>query len=171
MEREGALIYCHPPFHVKPWICWSIAPTAPTMYLTFPSLRPVPAVRTLKAVLPRSCLMEKIYMGKANSKMGFKNKNCLILLSSSIQYGETGTKHYFFKMAVWWLTFSRGRKAGNQPWIGQRLDGAFSFLFLGLVLLLFSVHEINTSKCFLVFHLFISSINILSLKKGSNVCS
>lgn len=36
---------------------------------------------------------------------------------------------------------------------------------------LFSVREINTSKCFLVFHLFIPAINILSLKKGSNVCS
>lgn len=44
------------------------------MYLTFPSLRPVPAVRTLKAVLALSCLMEKIYMGKANSRMGFKKK-------------------------------------------------------------------------------------------------
>lgn len=36
---------------------------------------------------------------------------------------------------------------------------------------LFSVHEINTSKCFLAFHLFIPAINILSLKKGSNARS
>lgn len=125
MEREGALIYCHPPFHVKPWICWSIAPTAPTMYLTFPSLRPVPAVRTLKAVLPRSCLMEKIYMGKANSKMGFKNKNCLILLSSSTTIWRNWNKTLFLKngsMMIDILKRKKSRKpAMDRPEAGWRL--------------------------------------------------
>jgi len=63
------------------------------------------------------------------------------------------------------------RKKSQKPTgAGWRLEGPFSFLLLGVFFVLFSVCEINTSKCFLDFDLFIPAINILSLKKGSNVC-
>lgn len=89
-------------------------------------------------------------------------------------------KFYFFGIDTQRLKLPREEKTGKKTTRGSvdmqgLLLGFFGFLGFPFVVVvvcfLFCVCEINTSKCFLVFHLFIPAINILLLKKGSNVCS